>query len=158
MVIDIVRLLQAYGQPTLVLANIFYTEVTTPLSVLKTGVYVAITVISDAFMVGYFLSLIIVVFISVLIPALSHICSVEQVTAHLNYPNVIVPVRYRYEKGQKNVACFSNRRSKPLGTGVAAVVSLGTLKAQSFFIQRQARITEAFFATTLTLNGLCTGK
>ena len=47
-----------------------------------------------------------------------------------------------------------------LGTGIASSVTLGQLPTSpSFnvvFVKRQASITEAFFATTLVLNGICT--
>ncbi|EIM84250.1 uncharacterized protein STEHIDRAFT_112681 [Stereum hirsutum FP-91666 SS1] len=44
-----------------------------------------------------------------------------------------------------------------IGAGIAATVTLSELPlGQPYYIQRQFRVTETFFATTLALNGLCT--
>lgn len=55
MVIDIVRLVEAFSGATTLEAERYYHSVTAPLSVLKTGVYVAITVVSDALIVIHLL-------------------------------------------------------------------------------------------------------
>jgi hypothetical protein len=43
------------------------------------------------------------------------------------------------------------------GTGIASVQGLSTLStADTVFLQKQERITKAFFSSTVAVNGLCT--
>ncbi|OCH86638.1 hypothetical protein OBBRIDRAFT_737646 [Obba rivulosa] len=45
-----------------------------------------------------------------------------------------------------------------IGTGIAAVASLALLNpGETYYVQHQTRITEAFLSITLALNGICTG-
>ncbi|OCH86646.1 hypothetical protein OBBRIDRAFT_761044 [Obba rivulosa] len=45
-----------------------------------------------------------------------------------------------------------------VGTGITACCTLGLLKpGESFYVKTQAEISNAFFSTTLAVNGLCTG-
>ncbi|KAJ7087131.1 hypothetical protein C8R44DRAFT_820355 [Mycena epipterygia] len=117
LVIDIIRLSFAYQHVTTLEADIYYSNLPSALSIIKTGVYVAITVVSDAFML--------------------YRCYV--VWNH-RIPITILPLLLFMAD---------------IATGIAAVINLHQTTS-SFYVAKQARITEVFFSMTLATNGVST--
>ncbi|KAJ6595530.1 hypothetical protein DFH09DRAFT_906087 [Mycena vulgaris] len=119
MVIDAVRLSFAYQHQTTLEADIYYSNLPSALSIIKTGVYVGITVVSDAFML--------------------YRC---YVVWNRRILVIILPLLLFLAD---------------IATGIAAVVNLHQTTS-TFYVAKQARVTEAFFSMTLAANGLSTGK
>ncbi|OCH86633.1 hypothetical protein OBBRIDRAFT_212845 [Obba rivulosa] len=118
---DIVRLIVAVNTSAEVIGVAEqYDDLRSVFSVMKTAVYVAITAVSDAFILYR-----------------------TFVIWNGNVWIIILPA----------ILFLAD-----VGTGIAATCSLGLLNpGETFYVQHQTEITEAFFSCTLALNGICTG-
>jgi len=120
-IIDIVRLVVSVNTSEEVIGvAALYDDLRSIFSVMKTAVYVGITVVSDAFILYRCYAI-----------------------WNGNIWVIILPVLLFLAD---------------IGTGIAATASLGLLNpGETFYVQHQTEITDAFFSTTLALNGICTG-
>ncbi|KAF5344475.1 hypothetical protein D9758_014140 [Tetrapyrgos nigripes] len=120
LIVETIRLISAFKNPTTAEADIFYANFTTTLSIVETSLFLSVTTLSDAFLL--------------------YRCAVV----------------WGYYKPLVAFLCLVFLGD--LGCGIGATVQLKEVDAsQTLFVATQGPVTEAFYALTLSMNGLCTG-
>ena len=158
-IIDAIRLYFAYqGAQVQDSADLYYDNVTSMLSIMKTSVFLVETVVSDLFIVRLSSPLL------------------AKRLAESGSPHLVISVLYRLEcelpdhgSSSPSVPCRhryvprmgSQRRSthstRLPAMGIAAVYTLSLIGTNTVFNNEQQRISNSFFSCTLALNTVCTG-
>ena len=158
-IIDAIRLYFAYqGAQVQDSADLYYDNVTSMLSIMKTSVFLVETVVSDLFIVRLKSPLL------------------AKRLAESGSPHLVISVLYRLEcelpdhgSSSPSVPCRhryvprmgSQRRSthstRLPAMGIAAVYTLSLIGTNTVFNNEQQRISNSFFSCTLALNTVCTG-
>ena len=154
LVLDIVRLYLAFEKSeTDQGADLYFIRVTAPLSVVKTSIYLAETVVSDLFIVRASKS-----FVRCTQATLSYIGAISYgmraspssfFQSFYISPTLVCPCLHFQCRHTYSTPC--------LGTGIGAVYTLTLVGSNVVFNKEQERITNSFFSCTLALNAVCTG-
>jgi hypothetical protein len=157
---DAVRIVYAFKRDQDPLGpDLYYANVASALSVIKTSLYLVITILFDAFIVSSrFLSTVCI--LRLLIPALA-LPMLHRLGPKLCRDPAAVPGFPRRYRFVRFLAAVINEcpliKSGIPGTGIAAVQGLsGLTKGDSVFIEKQEKITKSFLSSTVAVNGLCT--